>query len=247
MTHDEARARIARQFDEGLLAPLEAQALRAHLRQCAACRAIYDAHAQVERALDGGANQAARLVLRGAPPVTPARPGLRRFVWAAAATVAAAAGLLFWIMRPDIEPLIARGDPTPVPSAVHVFVLKGDRPVKIAADAGIPRDAALLFAYTNPTASPARHLAIVGRDAAGALRWYHPQWLSAADAPKSVAIRAGVADQPLPDAVRHPYPPGPLEICGIFSAEPRAIPALDADLSRAWPPSGPCVRLEVFE
>lgn len=244
MTHDVARALIEKQFDEGVIAPLSMQALRAHLRGCEACKAVYDAHAQVEQALDGGANQAARFVARGRPRVESVRRPERRFVWVAAATVAAAAALVFFIMRPDIEPLIARGGPGDVEPTIQIFrQATTEKPQR--ARAAIRAGDGLLFAYTNPKRSAARYLAIVGRDASGQIRWYHPQWLDATTQPKTIAIKPGVADAELPDAVRHPLPTGPIEICGVFAAKPRPVPQMDAELTLRWPPEGHCATLQV--
>lgn len=244
MTHEEARARIAKQFDDGMLGPLEMQALRAHLRGCDACKAVYDEHAQIERALDGGANQAARFIARGRPRVESPPRGARRFVWAAAATVAAAAALVFFVMRPDIEPMIARGGPGEVTPQIQLFKQAGDE-APVRSTGSIAATDGLLFAYTNPKRSAARFLAIAGRDASGQIRWFHPQWLNASERPKTIEIDAGVADKELPNIVRHPYPPGPLEICGVFSAKPRSVPDLDAEMSRGWPPKGHCVTVTV--
>ncbi len=252
MTTDEARRLIERQFDEGPLPPLEAQALRAHLRRDPDAKAYYDRLARLERSIEGATGpskaQVARLLEAGPPPPIRAEtPTARRATlgWAAG-LLAAAAVALFVVPTPaPPEPPVARGDGEARPTMrVLVADEAGATPLGETLDA----TAGLLFAYTTPPNVEARYLAIAGR-VGDRVHWYHPAWEGPQDTPRSVPIEVGVALRELPEAVFHDYAAGPLEVCALFTAQPLNIPEIDATLEAggSWPAGAvlDCHRTEV--
>lgn len=241
MTHDAARALIDARFVDGL-DPAQTAELRAHLRDCAACRAYYDRIAELEQALGGDAAVNARLHALGAPapasvspPSTGGSTAPRRRGWliglAAAAALALGVGLL---LRPAPPAYTVKSGGGAVTATIRLFRQSGDGTVH-ALDTALTRGEGVLVSYTNPKDGPS-HLGVVARDASGALRWLQPAWTDAAARPTAVPIAQGVADRELPQVVHHALPAGPLEICAIFLDEPRAVPAWDVELSAAWPP-----------
>lgn len=247
MTHDQVRALIDRQFADGPLPPLEDQALRAHVRGCAACRAYYDRVAELEARLGGDAAIVERLRARGLPagglPAEPARPR-RRWIPAVALAASVAIGVGIWWGRTAPAEWGVKGGGARGAARIVVFHQAADGAVK-RADGSIRAADGLLVSYTNPQGG-AGYLGVVGRAEDGQLFWIQPPWTDARARPSSVAIARGVADRELPQVVHHALPTGPLEICGIFTAEARAVPEWDAALSRQWPPAGAdCHRVEV--
>lgn len=173
----------------GELAPSEVRALEAHLVACAACaarrRELAAAHSAFPH--EAGAFEALGAAMTERPPRSEARGAPRsgsrqratvlRRVWAAAA-IAAALGLgvsLVLRLMLDVERPVAtleggtrtKGEPLPslrllVRRAGDVFVLRPGEPLH-------PGDA-LRFELA---ASAAGHVAIVARDAVGAVGVYH--------------------------------------------------------------------------
>lgn len=243
MDHDRARALIARQFADGPLPPLEDQALRAHVRRCDSCRAYYDRVGDLETGMGGDAAVIARLQARGAPAVVTAAPR-RRWI----APLALAAGVLlavgvWWARTPEPEWGV-KGGGAAVDARITLFHQTADKQVKRVDGVIAARDG-LLVSYTNPK-DGAGYLAVVARSASGDLHWLAPVWTDPGAAPKSQPIDRGVADHEIPRVVHHDFASGTLEVCGIFSAAPHAIPDLDRKLSANWPPApADCHRLEV--
>jgi hypothetical protein len=233
MTHADARALVERQFEAGPLPPLEAQALRAHLRGCAECRRHYDRAVDLESLLEGRdapRAQVERLVALG-PPVVSKR---RRAFWIAGAMAAAAALAVVLWPRAEAPDLQARGGGPTAGGSFAMYVLRD----------GVPRPTGetvrvgdrLLFAYTNLSGSPNRFLVIAGRDAAGHVHWFHPAYAAGSD-PESIPVGTGVADRELPEAVYVDATPGPMQVCAVFTPEPLRVRDVDAALEAGgdWP------------
>lgn len=109
MNHDEAKALIREIFADGDVESSRSLELRAHLRQCEACRALYDRWAEAEEVL-GEAHASSASAERAWPSVDAVtRPASRRW-WLGAAGAAAAAlvGLAVWPSEPD-GPIVEYG------------------------------------------------------------------------------------------------------------------------------------------
>lgn len=248
MNHERARALLARRFDDGALAPLEEQALRAHLRGCPPCRALFDQYADAEAGLEGTPGRPSEAQLArmrdSVPPPARARRGA---LIVAAATVAAAALGGFLLLRSSGPDFTARGNGPGADVGLRVFTERSGKTAP--AEAGVRVGDGLLFAYSMEKGAPHRYLAVVARDAKGAVHWFHPGYETPEDTPQSVSVQAGVADQPLPDSVYVDMAPGPMEICGLFTRDPLDVRSLDAWLTAnrgAWPQHAQaCVKVEV--
>ena len=250
MTHADARRLIERQVELGTaLGQREAQALRAHLRRCEACRHHYDRAVALERALEGGSTtpktQADRVVVLGPPK--PAAP----IGWAPVLVAAAAATVLWlhpWAPKRVAEPppeALARGGTAEGRRAwVALYTRRGD--VVQPADGRLRPGDGILVAYTTLKDSPARHIAVAARSLPpGPVRWLHPAY-EAGQRPQSVPIEVGVADRELPAVVYLDGLTPPLEVCAMFTDEPLQIPEIDAVLEQGgpWPAGADCHRLE---
>jgi hypothetical protein len=65
-------------------------------------------------------------------------------------------------------------------------------------------------------------------DRTGHVYWFWPAWNAAADDPAALAIATGPAPVELAEAVRHPFPPGPLTVHALFTRRPYHVREIEA-------------------
>lgn len=250
---------LRRQFEQGSLSPPEDVELQALLRASPELRSRYAKWVELERSLEGREvprAQVERMLARGVPAARdPARPSnvvrIRR-TWAMGgltAAAAAAAVVVFAVSRPDPQ-IGVRGPSRPQSRPAWISVFQPMLPDSPQANAGAEMVALLrpvaeeaqadrpfAFAYTNLASSPYTHLAIVGRDAAGRVHWFHPAYTDPDNPPRSPAIDSGRVDVELAELVYVNVAPGPIEICGLFTETPLDVGAWDARLEagESWP------------
>ncbi|MGK0362261.1 MAG: hypothetical protein ACI9U2_004581 [Bradymonadia bacterium] len=80
----------------------------------------------------------------------------------------------------------------------------------------------------------------------GKLHWFHPRYEEPFSKPQSLATGVGVTDQPL-RPVRMQLPPGPMEICAMFTKEQMDVSVIDGwfIVAEAWWPHGRRACLEI--
>jgi hypothetical protein len=207
--------------------PAREQEMRAHLEDCAACRAYYDRH----------------LMLAGIDPAAPAAEarlaaglGLpaprRRFALFPALTVAAAGVAALLLLVPGLRGGEFRtrgvaGQPSSpalshsVPSLHIVRVLGPDQFAPVEQE--IRADEHLAFAHVNP--GDFDRLLIVAVDEHGHRFWYHPDVTHGRE---SIAIAEdGGTRTELGEAIRHDLDGRQLRIMGLFSRQPLTVEVVD--------------------
>lgn len=139
--------------------------------------------------------------------------------------------------------------PAPPPESPDVFALTAVA-VRAGVDQSIaggfdPKDA-LRFSYSVSEGAPEQFVAIAGRDTQGKLHWFHPRYEEPFSKPQSLATGAGVTDQPL-RPVRMQLPPGPMEICAMFTKEQMDVSVIDGwfIVAGSWWPHGRRACLEI--
>lgn len=113
----------------------------------------------------------------------------------------------------------------------------GIRVYRVEAGGGAPERLAdgmrssdgLLFSYTNLGGEPFDYLMIFGVDARGEVHWFHPAYEREGTNPASIPIEKSQSNVPLPELIRHDFPPGPLAIHALFTTWP--VRALDVERS----------------
>jgi hypothetical protein len=234
---------VDRHFAGGLRGGAERR-LRAHLPDCARCRARYERHlllAEVDPAAPTAEERLGRaLGLTGAASRGAPRPSPWR-TWLPGLAMAAAAGLALLVLAPRApapdagEGFTARGGSGVVdrlPGGMDVFrVGAGGRPERV--EGGVRADDELAFAYRN--GGGLAHVMVFGVDARGGVAWYHPAWTDARENPSAPAARPGEGPHALAEAVRHPLPPGPLALYTLLSARPLTVREVEVLLARGGP------------
>jgi len=227
----------------GRLDPSGERHLRAHLPDCAECRARYERHLALA-ALDPQTAPAAERLAGG---VGLGRRGSRTGWWVGAplAAAAAAAVVLLALGGPADDGFTSRGDGAGGSAAVlRVWRIVtpsepgGPRaPQRLVDGAALRPGDELAFAYENPGARA--FLLVYGVDDRGAVYWYHPAWEDAAGSPRAVAIDAGPALHELPEAVRHDLGGARLWIHAVFTDEPLDVRAVEALVATLDDPGAP--------
>lgn len=239
----ELRRLIERHFTLSIR-PADERRMREHLPACASCRAYYEQHlllAQIDPEAPGPAERLrVGLGLRAPKLWLPLR-----VLGGGAALAAAAALLLLLLPRGERatpvarleaertgEAFVARGTATDALAALAVFEIDAqDNPRSLDPGASIPASAELSFAYRNR--SDNRYLMVFGVDAVGEVRWYFPAWTNPAEPPSAIAIDAAPTPRELAEAVRHPLPPGPLVLYGLFLPAPRDVREVERAIATA--------------
>lgn len=258
MNHEKACELITRQFESNDLPTEEWEAMRTHVRDCGECRAFYDRHVDLESALAAddvaSSPRMKRIHARTAQQLRAPHRGRRPALAVVAPLLAiAAAAVLYVAVRPSSDPdmLTPRGLEQPGSKpVVSVYYLSSEgQPQRLTGR--LPKGRPLLFAYTNMSDSPYRHLAIAGVDSSGRAHWYYPAY-EHADVPelRSIGIKQGVADRQLEEQVTSEHALGSLEICALFTETPLDVKAVDVALEkeRRWPEKAhrDCHRVEVI-
>ncbi|PTL84998.1 hypothetical protein [Vitiosangium sp. GDMCC 1.1324] len=224
------------------LPPRDERALREHLPGCATCRARYERHlllAEVDRSIPDARERLARgLGLAAAP---------RARTWPVPLGLTLALGVVALVLVPRLgvpptadEGFTPRGGTeahSPVagpPSALEVYRVRDGNAEP--ADGSVRADDELAFAYRNPDGLP--FLMVFATDAAGQVYWYYPSWTDPDHSPTSVPARQGEHPLELPDAIRHPLPPGPLVLHALFTRAPLSVHEVEARLARQAPLAG---------
>lgn len=86
----------------------------------------------------------------------------------------------------------------------------------------------LLFSYTNLGRDPFDYLMVFGVDARGEVRWFYPAYVQEGTNPTSIRIGRRHSNVPLPELIRHAWPPGPLAIHALFTGSPLAVLQVEA-------------------
>jgi len=111
-------------------------------------------------------------------------------------------------------------------TGVRVYRARDGAPEPVAR--GVSPSDGLLFAYTNRADAPFEYLMIFAVDEASAVYWFHPAYERLGDNPRSVAIRAGVVEELLPEVVRHRFPSGRLAMHALFTHRPLGVVEVEA-------------------
>lgn len=232
LSHAQARRAIRAHFGRGNR-PEREHSMFGHVKECAACRAVYQ-HYAAFAAIDPDAVSREERLLRGL--------GVRRRsfwptwvpITAAGAAAALTAVLLFgvpWRQGYD-DSFTVRGQAASAatPELVAYRVLdEGAVPV---VDRIAPGDR-LAFTYANPTG--AAYLLVFALDVEGEVYWYYPAWTSSRDDPAAVPIVKTSKFVELGEAVRHALPTGTLRLVAAFVDRPWRVRAIEALLSSRHP------------
>jgi hypothetical protein len=204
------------------------RALRAHLHDCASCRAYYDRRLLVEQLEPAALGPERRLQVGLGLAPRASRRGAR--LWAPLA----AAALLLLLVLPRLHPspeFRARGNAlAPAGPALWVYRVSPAGQGQPVRDE-MRRSDELAFAYRAP--AEARFLLVFGRDEHGHVYWYHPEWTDANRDPASVAIANDSVRHELPAAIAHTLDGSVHEVCGVFSRDPFAVREIEKRLDRA--------------
>jgi hypothetical protein len=223
------------------LPPRRERALREHLPGCATCRARYERHlllAEVDRSIPTAQERLARgLGLSAAP---------RARTWPMPLGLALALSLGALVLVPRLgtpptadEGFTPRGGaeahaPVARPPALEVYRVRDGK--SEPTEGSVRADDELAFAYRNPDGLP--FLMVFATDAAGQVYWYYPSWTEPDHSPTSVPARRGEHPLELPDAIRHPLPPGPLVLHALFTRAPLSVHEVEARLAQQAPLAG---------
>jgi hypothetical protein len=223
----------------------------ARLERCQGCRARYERHLLLERALPDGPSpeerlwstivQSADLAPTPAPaPGRPRRPPRSLFL------LLAAGGALALVILVPLLPRLGTdrraGDPVPrgpgagtepAGAGPQLFLYRtvdGQRSERLARS--LRAHDGMLVAYSNPSAD-LRFLMVFGVDAAGAVHWYHPAYERAGENPAAVPIRPEALGVELGEEIHHDLPPGELTVFGLFLPRPRTVLEIEELVRRA--------------
>ena len=179
---------------------------------------------------------------QGAPPQT-SRSRLPVAVAGLLTAVVAAAALVLWTAPGDHAEFRAKavgaGESADRWVGIDVFRV-GPTGVAERVRDRIRSSDALLFSYTNLGSEPRSNLMILGVDASGAVRWYHPAYQRSDQDPQSIAVEAGASLAELGEAIRHELAPGPMTVYALFTRQPMRVSRVEAlvtELKRSsgWP------------
>jgi hypothetical protein len=240
----------------GRIGPADEAALRAHLPDCAPCRARYDRHALLAR-LTPGAPGASRRLARGLGlPTERSAPGWwlprrwprslpRAWKLALPATALAVAVTVVVSLAPlrgqlggtrqgdssrdGTAGFVARGTASAQPALWIYRVAAGDRPQAVGR--ALHADDELAFAYSNPT--DAAFAMVFAVDEHRHVYWFHPGWGPGESAPRAVSVRAGVGPYELPAATRHRLDGTRLVIYGWFAGEATDVTTVERAVQTA--------------
>jgi hypothetical protein len=223
---DRANHRDIDKHFAGRISPSEEGRMRAHLGECANCRAYYERHLLLTEMDRGRVVSAEDRIAVGLGLAAARSP--RRAPLVAGALLAAAAALVA-IAAPSVLPhrseFASRGALRELPSAELVVYRIPPHASPARLGTGNVRDGKLstrfdrsdelAFAYTNQGAFP--YLLVFGVDEHRHVYWYHPAWTNAADTPRAVAIQTGPEARELPDATSHELDGTSLRVIGLFT------------------------------
>ncbi len=226
-------------FVEGELSASERAAIEVALSQDAALRRRVTELERVRSALSRPVQELEEFDLAGAVRSrieAPERSLSRRGALYAGAGLAAATALWLGLRAPSVaepsEAFRAKGGPATRGSTERWTALRvhrardGEAPELITRP--IARDGGLLFSYTNRAEAPFEYLMVFGVDARGAVYWFHPAYERLGDDPRSTPIQAGVADELLPEVVRHDLSSGTLVLRALFTRRPLGVLSVEA-------------------
>jgi hypothetical protein len=220
MSH--VHASIDRHFGARITAA-EERAMRAHLSDCAVCRAYYERRMMLA-ALDP---RAASPKERHAQGLGLARPAARSPVLFVAPALAACALALFVALPAD--DFVERGAAGQAAELV-VYRVNADGPPELVADTIAPGDE-LAFAVRNPRGRA--RLLLFAVDEHGHISWFHPAWLVGQAPPAAIAAPRGAELVELPGAVRHDWDGARLEIVLLLTDEERSVVDVERALAGA--------------
>ncbi|MFY0562883.1 anti-sigma factor family protein [Archangium lansingense] len=221
------------------LPPRRERALREHLPGCATCRARYERHlllAEVDRSIPDARERLARgLGLAAAP---------RTRTWPVQLGLAFALGLCALVLVPRLgaSPTVdegftprggteAHGPVVGPPPALEVYRVRDGKAEPT--NGSMRADDELAFAYRNPDGLP--FLMVFATDMAGQVYWYYPSWTDPDTSPTSVLTQQSEHPLELPDAIRHPLPPGKFSLHALFTRAPLSVHEVEARLARREP------------
>lgn len=243
-------AEVTRLF-AGQLPGERAELLQAHFGRCQGCAALRDElgtltarlrHDPGEFEDEAAIDEVMTLVRMGKadrPVVVERRPSFWSSwqSWLVVPVTAAATVLLMLTLQsPEHDGFQSRGAATEqLDRWVSVQAFRSSAGGYAPVEGTLAADDALAFTYLNRAKQPLRYLAVVGVDARGEVFWYYPP---------GTAIRSAAEPVELPEQVQHDLKPGALRIFGLFSVEPLAQPALEAELKRAVQGAGSVTKLE---
>jgi hypothetical protein len=237
-------------FVDADLPPEQLARIEKHLELCSSCAKqvialttlVADVAAPLgEPAFDVAEHVAAVMQRLDAPPVA---PRLSRLVaWGSGLAVAAVALLLFAKLhgspnsKSSLEApgaageLMARGGSTRVSLARDVGVklyAQGPALAALASGSRIAVDTPLTAGLRN-SASEQAYLLLFAVDAASAVHWIAPEYVSAGSNPAAAPIAPSLAEQLLPSvAVFDDLAPGPLQVVAVISRTPLHVSDIEA-------------------
>lgn len=107
-------------------------------------------------------------------------------------------------------------------TGIHAYsVLPGLEPQPLSGR--LPRNAGLLFSYTNLSAAPFAYLMIFMTDARGEVHWCHPAYQELGTNPVSLRIEEGQGSVLLSEVIRLKPSLGPAILHALFSTEPQHV------------------------
>lgn len=229
MTHCIERPLVDSHF-RGELRPGNERRMRAHLSECASCKAHYRRR-QILAEVDPGAPSPEDRLARGLGlEVAPLGPS--RLFWPMlASALAVAAALVFVLRSPQDDGFHARGSIPPsasARSASTVGVYRVSDRTLLSASGAVRRDDELAFSYDNVAGQP--YVMIFGVDEGGRVYWFYPAWTDESENPMAVKTDPGRTTVALPEAIKHPFQGARLTIHGLFLDTPLTVRDVEAAL-----------------
>jgi hypothetical protein len=234
----------------GRTTPDQEAAMRAHLPDCEACRALYERHLLYGELTRRGMPVMDRLG-RGlgfqAPAAAPfwSLPGrLSVAGLAAAAGLTLVLGGIHLARKTDMvaDGFTARGGAS-LSAAPELEMFRIDCSGRARPVVGwiAPGDE-LGFAYRNP--GGAAYLMVYAVEPGGRIYWFHPRWPEGAPAPRAVAITRSAERQELSEVARHAFAGSPLRVVALFAEQPLAASDVEDGLRSGQATFPGAVRLE---
>jgi hypothetical protein len=206
---------------EARISPSRERKMRAHLPECADCRAYYERHLLLARIMPD-APSAERRLRHGLGLRLPGR-GSPRFMVAAAAF----STLVFAIWSASVHhggKFTARGAPNAAAQLIVFRVAHGRAPEP--ARGSMSASDELSFAYRN--ASDRRRLLVFGVDEHRRVYWYHPAWTDEREDPHAITIESDGRPHELGAAILQPLDGRVLRIYGIFTNRDLSVREVEA-------------------
>jgi hypothetical protein len=225
VVHRGERRLIDRHF-AGRATPASEAKLRAHLEDCATCRAYYDRHV-VLAGLDPAAPTARTRLAAGlgfAPERRRRWLTFLSFPMLAVGAAAAAGLLLFHRGQPGADAFSPRGGggTAAAAPAQHIVRVLGAEAFAPIGDT-IAADEALAFAHVN--AGGLARLMIVAVDEHGHRYWFHPD-VERGRASITIGEDGGTRTE-LGEAIRHHFDGRVLRVLGLFSQDALTVETVD--------------------